>query len=482
MAWTDATCASTSNVGRALRAKKLRLAAFSVGHVRSWYAPSLRHGSAEYLVALLRFGCVSCGTRVQAGALPWACFSRRRTSQTSLAEALAGPVNLLDVVVILIGIFLAYRGWHKGLVGQVFELGGGFLGLVVGIALGPRLAAVFTDRPGLQGALISLVVVFVLLSIGQTAGYVVGHRGGVLARRARLGGVNQSLGAGFGVLITVVTLWLIGSLLVSVPSRPVARAFRGSAVLRVIGDTLPQPPNLVFYLRQYLDTSGFPQVFAGLPRPLAPQVDLPPGPDARRAVEAAQDSTVRVVVPACGGTQLGSGWVAAESMVVTNAHVVAGGDTITIEDSAGRHDGRVVFFDARTDIAIVRADGLRGRPLELEPRPLDRGEGGATLGYPGGGALEPHAAAVRDRYSAVGLDIYGQREVSREVYELRSPVRQGDSGGPFVLPNGDVAGVVFAASTTDGNTGYALTGEEVRDELEEGLSAASPVATGRCTH
>jgi S1-C subfamily serine protease len=392
------------------------------------------------------------------------------------------PVNLLDVVVVVLALALGYRGWHKGLVGQVFELGGGFLGLLVGIALGPRIAAAFTDRPGLQGALISLLVVFVLLSIGQTAGYIVGHRGGVLAKRARLGGVNQTLGGGFGVIITVITFWLVGSLLVSVPSRPLARAFRGSAVLRVVGDVLPQPPNLVFYLRQYLDTSGFPQVFAGLPRPLAPQVDLPPGRDARAAAQAAQESTVRIVVPACGGTQLGSGWIAADSMVVTNAHVVAGGNSITVEDSGGRHAGRVVFFDPRTDVAIVRADGLEGRPLDLASRPLDRGEGGATLGFPGGGELATHAAAVRDRYSAVGLDIYGRGEVSREVYELRSPVRQGDSGGPFVLPNGSVAGVVFAASTTDVGTGYALTGEEVMDELEEGLASTAPVGTGRCTH
>jgi S1-C subfamily serine protease len=294
--------------------------------------------------------------------------------------------------------------------------------------------------------------------------------------------VNQTLGAGFGVVITLITVWLVGSLLVSIPSRPLARAVRGSTVLRVVGDAFPRPPNLVFYLRQYLDTSGFPQVFAGLPRPLAPQVDLPPGRDARAAIRAAQESTVRVVVPACGGTQLGSGWVAGDSVVVTNAHVVAGGDSITIEDTAGRHSGSVVFFDPRTDIAIVRAEGLAGPPLELEVDPIDRGEGGATLGFPGGGPLETHAAAVRDRYSAVGLDIYGQSEVSREVYELRSPVRQGDSGGPFVLPNGSVAGVVFAASTTDGDTGYALTGEEVMDELETGLSAVAPAGTGRCTH
>jgi hypothetical protein len=70
----------------------------------------------------------------------------------------------------------------------------------------------------------------------------------------------------------------------------------------------------------------------------------------------------------------------------------------------------------------------------------------------------------------------------REVYEIRSPVRQGDSGGPFVLPNGQVAGVVFAASTTDVDTGYALTGEEVSDEIEQGESSTSQVGTGSCTH
>jgi tRNA-2-methylthio-N6-dimethylallyladenosine synthase len=49
------------------------------------------------LVLLLRFGCVSSRTGVQADALPQACFSRRRTSQTSLAEALAGATLRLNM-------------------------------------------------------------------------------------------------------------------------------------------------------------------------------------------------------------------------------------------------------------------------------------------------------------------------------------------------------------------------------------------------
>jgi S1-C subfamily serine protease len=93
-----------------------------------------------------------------------------------------------------------------------------------------------------------------------------------------------------------------------------------------------------------------------------------------------------------------------------------------------------------------------------------------------------HRAAVQARYTASGRDIYGRSIVEREVYEIRAKVRQGDSGGPFVLPNGDVAGVVFAASTTDDDIGYALTGDEVDDEVEQGSQRTQPVDTGGCTH
>jgi S1-C subfamily serine protease len=179
---------------------------------------------------------------------------------------------------------------------------------------------------------------------------------------------------------------------------------------------------------------------------------------------------------------LGSGWVAAETAVVTNAHVVAGGGNITVQDTAGEHSGQVVLFDSGTDIAVIQTDGLAGSPLELQTTAVPRGTGGATLGFPGGGDIEAHAAAIQNGYDARGLDIYGRSTVIRSVYELRSPVRQGDSGGPFVLPNGAVAGVVFAASTTDSNTGYALTGGEVADEVREGIGDSAPVNTGQCTH
>ena len=390
-------------------------------------------------------------------------------------------MNLVDVLVLLLAAAAIYRGWRRGFLSQVFELGGGLLGLIIGVALGPRVASLFTQQAGAEAAIISLLTVFVLLSIGQTAGHMIGHRFGTIAHRARLGTVNQGMGSLFGVFVTLVAFWLIGSMLVYGPSREVARAFRSSTVMKTVNAVMPDPPNVLAYLRQYLNTSGFPQVFLGLPPPIGEPVDLPPNGPANRAIDAADQSTVRVVAVGCGGTQLGSGWVASDGYIVTNAHVVAGTGSVTVQDSAGEHAGTVVMFDSETDVAVVLTETLEGPPLRLTTEGLERGAGGATLGYPGGGELQAHRAAVQATYTATGADIYGRAGVRREIYELRSPVRQGDSGGPFVLPNGNVAGVVFAASTTDPDTGYALTGEEVADEIDAGLRRSDGVGTGPCT-
>src|SRR5437867_3077829 len=135
-------------------------------------------------------------------------------------------MDLVDVIVIVIAGFAALRGFRRGLLSQAFEFGGGFLGLIAGIALGPRIASVLTDRAGVGAAMISLIVVFVALSLGQAVGYVIGHRTGMFARAARFGTVDLALGAGFGIAITLVSFWLVGSLLVDGPSRPVAKALR----------------------------------------------------------------------------------------------------------------------------------------------------------------------------------------------------------------------------------------------------------------
>jgi S1-C subfamily serine protease len=66
------------------------------------------------------------------------------------------------------------------------------------------------------------------------------------------------------------------------------------------------------------------------------------------------------------------------------------------------------------------------------------------------------------------------------VYSLRGLVRPGNSGGPILTSAGEVAGVVFAASVSDADTGYALTADQVAEAARTGASANSEVGTGDC--
>jgi S1-C subfamily serine protease len=70
--------------------------------------------------------------------------------------------------------------------------------------------------------------------------------------------------------------------------------------------------------------------------------------------------------------------------------------------------------------------------------------------------------------------------VIREVLSLRGKVRPGNSGGPVVSSGGDVVGVVFAASLTDSDTGYALSAEQVAKAATLGVSQGGPVDTQDC--
>jgi S1-C subfamily serine protease len=86
----------------------------------------------------------------------------------------------------------------------------------------------------------------------------------------------------------------------------------------------------------------------------------------------------------------------------------------------------------------------------------------------------------RTAFDAVGRDIYGHGEVERLVLELQTLVRPGNSGGPFVLPDGRVGGVVFAASSGENDVGYAIAAGEVDDPLQIAMGRTASVDTGPC--
>jgi len=70
--------------------------------------------------------------------------------------------------------------------------------------------------------------------------------------------------------------------------------------------------------------------------------------------------------------------------------------------------------------------------------------------------------------------------VTRDVFSLRALVRPGNSGGPLVSMDGKVLGVIFAASVSDKDTGYALTASQVATAAGQGITASGRVSSGGC--
>lgn len=390
-------------------------------------------------------------------------------------------VNVLDIAIIALVVLAAVNGFRRGAALQLSAYAGLLLGLIVGALVAPAIAGLLGSE--LQQAVVALIVLVAAAAIGDAIGWIIGAKFWAMARRSGVGGVDSAAGSVVAVVAVLLATWFIGYNLSNGPFPSVSEQIRGSAVVRGLDRALPQPPSVLAQVRQFLNRFGFPEVFAGLPPAPAGPVQGPTRGQTADAARHAIASTVRIEGEACGAIQEGSGFVAADHYVITNAHVVAGVRSPTVqEQGGGSQRSTVVLFNPRMDIAILRVAATPGPPLHLVGSEADRGAKGAVLGYPGGGSLKYGPAAVRRDLDATGRDIYGESVVTRDVYELQAIVRPGNSGGPFVLVNGDVAGVVFAASTTDPKVGYAIASPEVVPLLRQAQSSTTAASTDRCSH
>jgi S1-C subfamily serine protease len=165
---------------------------------------------------------------------------------------------------------------------------------------------------------------------------------------------------------------------------------------------------------------------------------------------------------------------------MTNAHVVAGTDQVSVETDNGQLDARVVLYDPSVDVAILSVPDLTARPLQFAQQEANKGDSSIVLGYPLDGPYTASAARIRERINLRGPDIYDAATVTRDVFTVRAKVQSGNSGGPLVDPSGNVVGVVFGAAVDDDETGFVLTAKQVADEVQRAPQLTRRVATGAC--
>ncbi len=387
-------------------------------------------------------------------------------------------MNLVDIGIIVVLGLAAAHGVTQGAALQVLSFGGFWIGLVVGAALAPVFAR--ASDSAFAGAFISLVLFLGLALLGGAVGRYLGTHAWSALQRLKLGAADAAMGALVAVVAALAAVWLLAILLTAGPTRNLSRQINRSTIVQALVDRLPPAPSVFSRLQHLISVTPFPRVFEGIePIPSGP-IDVPGNAVVQAAVNRAQRSTVRIFGVGCGGVQTGSGFVIGSGLVMTNAHVIAGIQSPQVQDAAGQHRSTPVLFDSKLDVAVLRTTGLAGRPLPIATNVARRGQGGAVLGYPGGGGFSAGPAAVQRQFSAIGRDIYGGALTRRDVYQLQAAIRQGNSGGPFVRQDGTVLGVIFAASTTDQDIGYALTSKEIAPKITQ-ARASGPVSTGPCS-
>jgi S1-C subfamily serine protease len=291
-----------------------------------------------------------------------------------------------------------------------------------------------------------------------------------------------------GGLVSVVSVllvaWLVGTALAHSSPRGVAREVRHSSVLQAVDGVMPASARTWFgSFRRLLDQNNFPEVFGGIGPDKIVQV-APPNPKLAHspAVQLAEPAVVKIkgIANSCSRQLEGSGFIYAPNHVMTNAHVVAGVTAPAIQTTDGRVlRARVVLFDPQRDVAVLFVPHLGGNPLSFAG-PIQHGQDAVVVGYPEDGPFTAVAARVRSVQNARGPDIYQNSQVTREIYALYSKILPGNSGGPLLTTDGQVAGVVFAAAVDNGRTGYALTASEVSGDATAGQSLRGTVSTQGC--
>ena len=377
----------------------------------------------------------------------------------------------LDWIIVAFTALMAFWGYARGLIVGALSLAGFAGGALLGSRLGPLLLAEGSSSPYAPlAALIGALAFGAVLAAGlELLGFRLSHRLG-----SRLGVLDGVGGAALVGCLGLGLVWIGGAVALHTPGASDLREpIQRSAILQELNERLPPSGPILQALARF---DPFPQIEGPAPDVAPPTAAIARDPD----VERAGGSVVKVLGTACGLGVQGSGWIAADGVVVTNAHVVAGQDdtTVQVRGEGPRLDAEAIWFDSRNDLAILRVPGVSGvAALRLDVG-AEEGASAAILGFPENGPYDVEAGRLGQTSTVVSQDAYGRGPVRRTITAVRGLVRSGNSGGPMVDAAGRVVTTIFAASVSDGGqSGFGVPDSIVREALG---SAGGPVNTGPC--
>lgn len=388
-------------------------------------------------------------------------------------------LTVLDIVLILALLsYLAY-GLRNGFLVTVGGIAGFAAGAIAAFFAVPLVSGFVADTGWRLTAIVAAAVALVVL--GHGLGTMIGRQVRGAMRIRPLRAVDRLVGGAVNLVVSALVMSMLAFSIGSLGVPFVSQQLAESKVIRFIDDITPDPVKATMaQLRSEVIGNGIPTLIEGLD-----QGQTVPVPDASTdtpALNRAAESVLKIAGTAyqCGQNQTGTGFVVSEDRVVTNAHVVAGVSEPVVEMSdGGAMPGRVVYFDTRHDLAVLAVEDLPVQPLPLSAD-LPSGSLAAFAGYPHGGPFQSRPATIQDITTVLVPDIYGGNPSPEDIYRLAGNVQPGNSGGPLLTTDGQVAGVIFAKATSDAEMGFAITMDDLNPVASQAASLSAPVSSGQC--
>jgi S1-C subfamily serine protease len=191
--------------------------------------------------------------------------------------------------------------------------------------------------------------------------------------------------------------------------------------------------------------------------------------DTASIVAQAEKSVVTITSTSAGGgfgggttTGVGSGFVVnSNGLILTNAHVVSGAQSLTVDLPDGRQlPATVVIADSAADLALIRvsATGLTAATLG-DSSAVQVGQAVFAIGTPLGEYADTVTGGIisaTDRSITVSGEVRGQSEDLSGLLQTDAAINPGNSGGPLIDATGKVIGIVTAGSGSAQGLGFAV--------------------------
>ncbi|MGI8936991.1 MAG: S1C family serine protease [Iamia sp.] len=226
--------------------------------------------------------------------------------------------------------------------------------------------------------------------------------------------------------------------------------------------------------------------------PVAATTTTSPGPsvapgeglDIQQLLDVAQPSVVSINTEVGGQGAAGTGFILDEGgLILTNAHVIAGAEEISVTFFDGSAIGaELVGSFPNNDLAMIRVEGkddLRAATLGSSDA-LAVGEDVVAIGNALGLGGKP--TVTSGIVSAVDRSISGPSQTGATInldnlIQTDAAINPGNSGGPLLNAAGEVVGINTAVIPGASNIGFSLAIDSLKpliDELRNGDGDINP--------